>query len=196
MRDDAERDRVHGRPLPTMMRRSPDVTRVRAESARMPLLHERDDTKQRVVITATGPFHGDEVLNFLARQRDDGTWTYALLYDTRDMTGHPSIEDLRLFMKLHSEPDVELQPRGPLALVSTDATVYAMACMCAALGGTKRNVGVFRDPDDADKWLAAHTGEPLRSADLALYPKTSTAEDPGLRMPRRRAATRRRRDGS
>jgi hypothetical protein len=127
----------------------------------MSLLLGRDDVKQRVVVTATGPFRGADVLAFLARQRDDGTWPYALLYDMRGMTGHPTLEDLRLFMKLHSEPDVEQRARGPLALVSTGATMYAMACMCAALGGTKREVEVFLDPDEADRWLAAKIGEPL-----------------------------------
>ena len=142
----------------------------------MPLLHERDDVKQRVVVTATGPFHGAEVLAFLARQRDDGTWTYALLYDTRGMTGHPTIEDLRLFMKLHAEADVEQRPRGPLALVSTGTTVYAMACMCAALGGTKREVEVFLHRDEAEKWLAAQVAEEPLSPALAPHPQASDVE--------------------
>jgi hypothetical protein len=153
----------------------------------MPLLHERDDVKQRVVVTATGPFHGAEVLAFLAGQRGDGTWTYALLCDTRDMTGHPTIEDLRLFMKLHSENDVDQRPRGPLALVSTGMPIYAIACMCAALGGTKRQVEVFLDRDEADKWLAAAAGEPLGPARLASY-RHATDVEAGLRnMPPSRA---------
>lgn len=131
---------------------------------RVPLLHERDDVKRRVVVTATGPFHRAEVLDFLERQRGDGTWTYGLLFDTRDMTGQPTIEDLRLLMTLHPETDVEQPPRGPLALLSTDASLYAIACMCAALGGTKRKVEVFRDVNEADTWLAAQTRESLHSS--------------------------------
>jgi hypothetical protein len=116
----------------------------------MPLVYERDDVKRRVVVTVTGPFHMAEVFAFLARQREDGTWTYGVLYDTCSMTGHPTIDDLRLIMKLHSDNDAAQGPRGPLALLSADDNVYAMACICASLGGTLRQVGVFGRRDEAE----------------------------------------------
>jgi hypothetical protein len=125
----------------------------------MSLEYERDDVKQRVVATENGPFQSADVFDFLQRQHDDGTWTYGLLFDSRGMTGHPTTEELRGFLTLERDTDSERQPRGPLALLSTDANLYATACMCAALGGTKRKVEVFRDRDEADAWLAAQTGE-------------------------------------
>jgi len=135
----------------------------------MPLLHRRDDVNRRVVVTATGPFCSADMVDFLEGQRDDGTWTYDVLYDTRGMSGHPTIEDLRMFIKLHAEADAEQSPRGPLALLWTDANLYAIACLCAALGGTQRTVDVFRDRDEAVTWLAAQTREPLNSTHLAPY---------------------------
>jgi hypothetical protein len=128
------------------------------------LLHERDDVKRCVVVTATGPFHSADVIDFLARQRDDGTWTYGLLFDARGMTGHPTIEDLRRLMNLHAERDPEQRPRGPLALLSSDASLYAIASVCAALGGTKRKVEVFRECNEAEAWLAAQTRESLHAS--------------------------------
>jgi hypothetical protein len=127
----------------------------------MPLVYERDDVKRRVVVTATGPFHGADLFAFLARQRDDGTWTYGLLFDTCSMAGHPTIEDVRVLMKLHADTDAGQLQRGPLALLATGANVYGMASMCAALGGTKRRVQVFSDRDEAVRWLAVETGERL-----------------------------------
>jgi hypothetical protein len=130
----------------------------------VPLLLERDDVQRRVVVTATGPFPTADVFDFLARQRDDGTWTYGLLYDVRGMTGHPTIEDLRVIMTLHADSAAEQQPRGPLAFLSTDPSLYAIACIGAALGGTKRRVELFRDRDEADRWLLAQTRESLHSS--------------------------------
>jgi hypothetical protein len=132
----------------------------------MPLVHERDDINRRVVVTVTGPYHAADVFAFLARQRDDGTWTYGLLYDARSMTGYPTIDDLRLFMKLHAGTDVERCPRGPLAVLSSDPNVYAMACMCAALGGTTRPVAVFRTLHEADSWLAAQIRVSVKAPEL------------------------------
>jgi hypothetical protein len=127
----------------------------------MCLVYERDDVKRRVLATETGPFQSADVFSFLQRQHDDGTWTYGVLFDTRGMTGQPTIEELRGFLTWRSETDSEQRPRGPLALLSTDASLYATACMCAALGGTTRNVEVFRDRDEADAWLAVQAGESL-----------------------------------
>ena len=82
----------------------------------MPLLHRRDDIKRRVVVTATGPFQAAHVFDWLERQRNDGTWTYGVLFDTRGMTGHATFDDVRLFMKRLVDTDAEPRPRGPLAV--------------------------------------------------------------------------------
>jgi hypothetical protein len=123
----------------------------------MPYLYERDDIRRRVVVTVTGAFQGADVFDLFARQRGDGTWPYGLLYDTRVMTGHPTVDDLRQFMRQDAETEAEQRPRGPLAILATDTTIYAVACVYAALGGSKRKVQVFRDRAEADTWLAAQT---------------------------------------
>jgi hypothetical protein len=61
---------------------------------RMPFSFERDDVK-RVVVTVIGRFQGADVFALLDRQRDDGTWTNGLLYDTRGMSGYPTVNELR-----------------------------------------------------------------------------------------------------
>jgi CRP/FNR family transcriptional regulator, cyclic AMP receptor protein len=139
------------------------VLRVPARSPRMPLVHRRDDINRRVVVTATGPFQAAHVIDFMEGQRADGTWTYGVLYDPRGMTGHATIDDVRLVMTRRAHTDAEPRPRGPLAVLWTDANVYAIACLCATLGGTQRTVEVFRDRTEADTWLTAQGPEPVNS---------------------------------
>jgi hypothetical protein len=119
----------------------------------MPIRYERDDAYRRVVVTVEGLFAVADFLAAMERQRDDGAWTYAMLYDLRGMTGEPAIDDLRQFM---SEAERTTQPRGPIALLATDPALYGRACTYAALLGATLTIGVFRDLDEAEQWLAAH----------------------------------------
>ena len=85
--------------------------------------------KQLVIITFKGPFQVADVIALLEQQLEDGTWTYGLLIDTRGMTGRPTLADLREFIKMESGTDSAQRSRGPLALVATDSTIYATACV-------------------------------------------------------------------
>jgi hypothetical protein len=127
----------------------------------MPLQYDRDDVKRRVVVTFKGLFQAVDVSALLDRQREDGTWSYGLLIDTRQLAGHPTIAELRQFTKLEFDTYSEKRFRGPLALVATDITIYASACVYALMArANPRKVEVFRHRDEADKWLAAHTIHP------------------------------------
>jgi hypothetical protein len=130
---------------------------IRRTSFKMPLACERDDFKRRVVATSTGPFQAGDVFDLLMRQREDGTWAYGVLYDTRGQTGYPTIEELREFLTLGSETDSDQRPRGPMAFLATEATAYRVACAYEALGGSTRKVAVFRDRSEAEQWLIAET---------------------------------------
>jgi hypothetical protein len=126
--------------------------------SRVAFLYERDDVKRRVLVTVSGPFQAGEVITILERQREDGTWTYGTLLDTRATTGRPTIADMRAFMKLDARVHVDQGRRGPLALLATDSAMYATACVYAAIGGAKRTVEAFRDRQEADSWLVTQTG--------------------------------------
>jgi hypothetical protein len=52
------------------------------------------------------------------------------------------------------------EPGGPVALLSTDATLYGRLCTYAALGrSTALTIGVFRDRAEAGQWLTAQATE-------------------------------------
>jgi len=116
--------------------------------------YDRDDARRRLVITLQGAFQTADVLAAIERQRVEDTWSYGLLYDLRGVTGHPTIEDLKQIL---SQVTLVEQPRGPVAFLVTDPILYGMLCKYAALGRSKLTVvEVFRDRDDADRWLFAH----------------------------------------
>jgi hypothetical protein len=123
--------------------------------------YERDDSARRVVITFEGPFQTSEALACIQRHRAEGVWHYGVLYDLRRMTGCPSIVELRQLMSEDlSGPGGP--GRGPVAFLANDRNLYGKACTYGMLGGSKLRIEVFRDPGEADLWLATLTNRVLQ----------------------------------
>jgi hypothetical protein len=122
----------------------------------MSIRYERDDASRRLLVTMQGVFEMDEVLEAIARQRVEDTWTYGILYDLRGLIGHPTIAELRQIMSQAAPRGEREGPRGPVVLLATEPTLYVRLCTYAALGrsATKR-IEVFRDWDEAERWLTA-----------------------------------------
>jgi hypothetical protein len=126
----------------------------------MPIRYELDDLRRRVVVTVEGPFQTDDILAIMARQRAEHTWSYSMLYDLRGMTGEPTVADLRQLMSVAAELRQGEEPRGPVALVATDSTLYSRLCTYAALGRSNAlTIEVFRDRAEAEQWLTAQASE-------------------------------------
>ncbi len=123
----------------------------------MPFTYERDDARRRVVIAFHGPFQASDAFASIDRHRgEEGAGSYGVLYDLRGMTGHPDLSQLRQFMSANSALSDER--RGPIAIVATDQEQYEKACVYAALGRSQLfTIEIFRDRNDAEVWLAAHT---------------------------------------
>ena len=122
----------------------------------MPIHYELDDVHRRVLVTVQGSFQVDDILAIMARQRAEQTWTYGILYDLRDMTGEPTIAELRELMSEASRRHLGQAPRGPVALLATDPTLYDRLCTYSALGrSTALTIAVFRDRAEAEQWLTA-----------------------------------------
>jgi hypothetical protein len=82
---------------------------------------------------------------------------YGMLFDLRGMTGEPTLADLRELMVQASSHRPAERPRGPVALLATEAILYSRLCTYAALARGKLTIEVFRDLDEADRWLATET---------------------------------------
>jgi hypothetical protein len=121
----------------------------------MPARYECDDDRRRVTVTIQGDFAQGDMLAVIDRQYVEGTWGYGMLYDLRHMTARPTVRDLREVLKQaasHAE-----QTRGPVAFLITDPALYASACTYAALGRSRMRVSVFRELEEADRWLSEET---------------------------------------
>jgi hypothetical protein len=71
---------------------------------------------------------------------------------TRD---YPTIADLRQLMSEAVRRQPDEGPRGPVAILATDPELYRRACTYAALGRSRLTIDVFRDPNEAERWLTA-----------------------------------------
>jgi hypothetical protein len=119
----------------------------------MSISYERDDARRRVAVRIQGIFQPADVLAIMARQRDEETWTYGILYDLRGVTGHPTMDDLRQILIEAATLDQGERGRGPVALLATEPILYGRLCAYAALGRPMFTIEVFRNWDEADLWL-------------------------------------------
>jgi hypothetical protein len=115
----------------------------------MHIHYERDHARRRVTVTVHGEYHASEVLALFERHHVENDWSDARLYDARRLTGQPTLNELRLFIGL----DTANRPHGPEAIIVRDSLLYASACQYAVLGQSTLMIEVFRDPDEAERWL-------------------------------------------
>jgi len=119
----------------------------------MEFQYERDRARGLVTVTIRGAYQASEALALLERHRVEDDWSCARLYDVRELTGLPTIGDLRLFNRL----DAQHRPHGPEAILTVNPILYGLACTYAALGRSALRIEVFRDADEAAQWLTAQT---------------------------------------
>ena len=114
----------------------------------------RDDSTQRLVLTATGVLGFGELERFLELVRDPGVLDYAVLWDMRDILLGLSASDLIRIRNRVAALDRGRPRQGPVALlVHTDsAFAFASAYVVLAQAAGYR-VQTFRSAEAADAWL-------------------------------------------
>ena len=124
----------------------------------MPITYERDDGRRRIVVTTIGIVGIDDLLAVIDRQGREGTWQYGILYDSRRVASVASQTDVRAGLKHVEALSRTHGRRGPVAFVTTMPAAFGMVRMYSTLAGQLHQaVEVFRDIDDAERWLATHT---------------------------------------
>jgi hypothetical protein len=125
----------------------------------MAVQYQRDDGRHRVVITFPQVYQVADAVEAIERHHAEGAWSYGVLYDLRLLHGQPAVADLKTHMERDAQPPPgERGPRGPIAIVAADPTIYGIACTYAVLGqSTRMTIAVFRDWAEAESWLAAQT---------------------------------------
>jgi hypothetical protein len=118
----------------------------------MPFQLARDDTAKRIVAIGEGEFRVEDAIEVLAKLAESDAWTYGVLLDARHMSGPLPVADLKAVSTMTVPSGGRGERRGPVAIVATSPSLYAMACAYAALSKPGR-IAVFRDRVEADQWL-------------------------------------------
>jgi hypothetical protein len=117
------------------------------------LRRRRPATKRRITVAVTGPFTTSDLVGVVEHQLSAGAWRYGLIIDARDPLILPPMSDFRALASRVSELIAEHGPRGPIAVVSRDASTIGAAHRHVLLTGKIETIEVFWDWDDGQRWL-------------------------------------------
>ena len=122
----------------------------------MPLHYERDDERQRLMVTSVGDVTIEETLAVMDRQAREGTWSYAVLYDARASERIPTAADLQRLVLHVGSLTMKYGPRGRVAFVVVHRSHRKMAHHYERMAAlTAADVRVFATIEEAQSWLDA-----------------------------------------
>ena len=121
--------------------------------ARMPFDYQVDSVRRSVCVTYEGNFRFEEGLAILNRTHTEGVGGYRVLYDLSYLTGNPTVEHMRRFIREELRSTPLTGSRGPIAVVAVDDDIYRMACAYEVLGRPRLRIKVFRERAEAERWL-------------------------------------------
>src|SRR5438128_6015623 len=119
----------------------------------MQVIYARDDAKRRITVTTSGPVTLPDILDNIDRQVREGTWTYAVLYDTGEAGAIPAPEEIDRVIGVVRAAAARLGRRGPVAIVSRNPRAFEAAREYAVVEHDVGAVGFLRDVDPAERWL-------------------------------------------
>ena len=118
----------------------------------MTVTYDRDDRRRRIIVQLAGAFELPAALAFVDRLAVEEAWSYGRLYDTSKLATAPTMSELQAIVDRVQAIAAE-RPRGPVAIVSPDARIFAMVQTSASrLAGTV-DIAVFRTLDEGRQWL-------------------------------------------
>ncbi|PWT82158.1 MAG: hypothetical protein C5B57_09140 [Blastocatellia bacterium] len=117
------------------------------------ITYARDDEQRRIRVILAGSVTLPDLLAVVDRQASEGTWTYGLLYDLREIADPLSWSDTEALLAQVRRLTSAHGSRGPVAVVSRSAATVGTTLMYAHRAGDDLNIEVFWDPLDAERWL-------------------------------------------
>jgi hypothetical protein len=122
----------------------------------MPVHYERDDARQRLMVTSIGDVTIEETLAVMDRQAREGTWSYSVLYDARASERIPTAADLQRLVLHVGSLTMQYGPRGRVAFVVINRSHQKMAHHYERMAAlTAADVRVFATIEEAQAWLDA-----------------------------------------
>src|SRR5262245_18323858 len=117
----------------------------------------RDDRRRCIRVTVRAKMTRRDWLAIIDRQASEGTWSYGLLYDFRQMMEPVSREDTEAAALRVRQHALGKGPRGPLAVVAEQPDVLSRS---EGYGFLHKRSGirleVFWDVEEAERWLDMH----------------------------------------
>ena len=127
----------------------------------MPISYELDRTTRQVRTTVIGSVTPDDILNHLQAACREEVLPYAELIDARK-AGPPILSPVDIWNTAGRVRAVKFnrQNLGPRAVVVNDPAMFGMTRMFVTLMSDFFPISVFRDPTEAEIWLAGQSGRP------------------------------------
>lgn len=130
----------------------------------MQVMYARDDAKRRITVTTSGPVTLPDILANVDRQLREGTWAYAVLYDTGDAGTLPAKDEIERLIGRVREVAARIGRRGAVAIVSRNPQAFEIAREYAVVERDVGAVGFFRELEAAERWLDGQQGTPVNPA--------------------------------
>jgi len=120
----------------------------------MPMRFKIDHDRRFVDVEGRGAVGLQDVLDYFDALVTDNGMPYRKLLDLRDVTPKLTDADV-LVLGARVSAYAHLEPRGPVALVSSNDESDLFIRRFMNLGGAKRPIRLFASMDEARAWLAA-----------------------------------------
>ncbi len=125
----------------------------------MPIDYRRDDLTRLIIVTASEPVTGEELIALTERQAAEGAWSYGLLYDATSGHEPPSRDTIHRLVHLAGVLTTKYGRRGAVAMVLPDPALRRMGKRYATLGELAAvNACVFTTVREAEDWLSQDGG--------------------------------------
>ena len=163
----------------------------------MSLTYKRDDARRRISLTLTEPLTEDELIRAIDRQLTEGTWSYGLVYDTRQLVTSARVAISPPAAAYVADIATRVGPRGPVAILVSGGDMAAMSEAHASRSQRSgRGVKVYWSPAEALQWLEAQrsSGTTMPQARVEqdgedyLIRRDSSGELGGIRVSQARLA--------
>jgi hypothetical protein len=130
----------------------------------MPISYTIDKTQGQQRTTVTGHITVNDILNHLEAARKEQALTYTELVDMRGVAFPlPSAADIRHVVTFMQGLRVK-EAFGPCALIVSNDAVFGMGRMFATLLSGLVSMNVFRNQEEAERWLTGQSSPPADAA--------------------------------
>ncbi len=118
----------------------------------MPISYRIDNINRRIYTRAEGLVTYEELFRHMNADVGPDAAAYYEIFDCTGATTNLSMEEVRK-LALERQRIAQGQEPGPVAVVATTNVFFGMLRMFDVLTSTLRPIRIFRDINEAEKWL-------------------------------------------